>query len=152
MYYLGKKGRSFGPFTLEQIKEFRLNGQIKNYSFLWNSETKAWRPIEPPPVPPIEVDNHVEEKAPSWIGAEAVCHDFQEIVSGRLEHITDAGCDLICTDAQESPRLALDSSLLLNVFDPSSNRGINVKASLSEITRRDGVWIYHLRWSHRPSL
>lgn len=152
MYYLGKNGKSSGPFTLDQIKQFRLSGEIKKYTFIWDTSVKVWRPIERIPLPPVEVENHVNESLPEWAGAEAVCHDFNEIISGKLAHITDTGCDLICLESVETPRLGLDVSLLLSVFEPSSKRAINVKASLSEVTRKDGVWVYHLRWSHRPTL
>jgi hypothetical protein len=147
--YLGRKGSVYGPFTVAELEQMHLNGDIERFTYIWDGESRAWRNIDPlPPTPGVRAPR---EDAPAWSRVEAVVHNFRDIVSGLLENVTDTGCDLISEDPADAPKLALKSSLVVNVIDPAKEKAMNVKASLSEISRRDGRWIYRLRWVHRPS-
>jgi hypothetical protein len=83
--------------------------------------------------------------------ADAICHDFSSLVSGKLENISDLGCELVSHDHSDAPKLALNSALVLNVLDGKGEKAMNVRASVYEVSQHDGIWVYHIRWAHRPS-
>ncbi len=145
-FYLGKKGKSFGPFTTAEIEAMRLSGELEAYSYLWNDSDQSWKTIEAAPPPPgltpaPQISEHQYE---------AICHDTNTIVSGALENVSESGCDLICRDNSDSPRLGVKALLMLNVLDNAGKKAVNVKASLSEIVRREKTWVYRLRWARLP--
>lgn len=146
--YLGRRGKSFGPFSKAEIEAMRLSGELENYSFVWNQAELAWKMLETPPPPPGARPAPQAQVRPS--GYEAICHDHTTLVSGALENVTEAGCDLVCADNSDSPRLGLKSMLLLNVLDNANQKAVNVRATLSEIIRREKAWVYRLRWARLP--
>ena len=66
--------------------------------------------------------------------------------------MTDSGCDLISHERSDTPGLGLGAMLVLNIIDPKHDKGMDVKAALAEVSRRDESWVYHLRWARRPEL
>lgn len=146
--YLGRRGKSFGPFSRAEIEAMRLSGELEKYAFVWSPSENAWKTLETPPPPPGA--NPAPQAAARPSGYEAVCHDHTTLVSGALENVSEAGCDLVCLDSADSPRLGLKSMLLLNVLDNASQKAVNVQATLSEIVRREKAWVYRLRWARLP--
>jgi hypothetical protein len=148
--YLGKGGRVFGPFTAERLAELRLSGEIEQYTYLWDDKENEWRNIDPVPPPP-GVETPRKRPSTSLEMSEAICYDANEIVSGILENVTDGGCELVSHSHADAPKLALNTPLMLNVLDSDGEQAMNVKAALSTISRREGAWVYRIRWARRPS-
>ncbi len=144
--YLGRRGRSYGPYSEAQLETMRLSGELETFTFRWDDAEGGWRTLEKMPPPP----GSSAVAAPSSDGIEAICHDFNVIVSGLLENVSDLGCDLVARDRSDGPRLGVKSRLVLNVVDKTGKQGMNVKASLSDVVRRDQHWVYRIRWSHPP--
>jgi hypothetical protein len=52
--YLGKDGQTFGPYSDQDLAKFQTSGEIKGYSWMWDSENPGWKSLEslmPPPPP-----------------------------------------------------------------------------------------------------
>lgn len=148
--FLGKRGAITGPISVKELENLKLSGKIDDFTYIWDWETTAWRALDPLPPPPKGLTLVSTELLP-WTGIEAICHNFSQVISGNIANVSDFGCDLITKDSSDSPRLGLQSNLVLNVIDPKKDRAMNVPASLSDVTRKDGLWIYHLRWTAIPS-
>jgi hypothetical protein len=149
LIYLGRGGRVHGPFPAEKLDELRLSGEIEKYTYLWDESAHEWRNLDPlPPEPGAPTQT---TRKGGLEAADAICHDHCTLVAGLLENISDLGCELVSRDHADAPRLALNSALVLNVLDKKGERAVNVRASASEVWRRDGAWIYRIRWAHRPA-
>jgi GYF domain 2 len=147
--YLGKQGQIFGPFDSEEMENLYASGEINHYTYLWDASISVWKPIEEPPSDPSESKGAGNDPARPF---EVVCHDsFFSLVSGILRKVTDRGCELISGDPSDAPPFGLAASLTLNVLDPSTRRSINMKVQVRDIFRRNGDWVYLLRWNTRPS-
>lgn len=150
-HYFGKGGKVFGPYSDEKVEQFRLSGEILNFTFYWEETKEEWRLIEPKPpkpgsdrpLPRRGTDAQLED-------ADAVCHDFSSLVEGKLQNVTDLGCDLVSHDREEPP-LGLNAVLVLNVLNPAGDKAANVKAVVHDLTHHEQGWTYHIRWGHRPS-
>jgi hypothetical protein len=147
--YLGRDGKVYGPFPAEKLDELRLTGEIWNYTYLWNESSRQWKNIDPPPPEPGAT---VPKKSDTSLKAlDAICHDYSNLVEGKIENVSDLGCELVSPTRFEIPKLALNSVLMLNIMDTKGEKAVNVRASVYEISRRDDAWIYRLRWAHRPT-
>lgn len=61
-FFLGKRGKIFGPFSSDQIQELKQSGQLLNYTYLWNPKQNAWVAIDPPPpAPSIAPETSVDD-------------------------------------------------------------------------------------------
>lgn len=146
--YLGKGGRAHGPFTTEKLEQLRLSGEIDQYTYIW--EGGEWKNLDPMPPAPGTAPTK-RRSSGSLEMLEAVCHDHNAIVTGTLENVSDAGCELVSHEHADAPKLALNSTLVLNVLDSGGDKAMNVRALLSTVARRDGAWVYRIRWAQRPS-
>ena len=67
---------------------------------------------------------------------------------GKLDGVTQTGCDLVAADGGEHPRLGVHSPVVLNLV--ADGKSINVKASVGNILREQREngfrWIYRLEW------
>ncbi len=66
--FLSKNGKTFGPFSEGEIEEFRNNGELSKFTWIFHDLKQGWIPIgPPPPLPPIleEAVQLSEEKAPA---------------------------------------------------------------------------------------
>ena len=145
--YLGRRGKSYGPYSSTQLDQMRLSGELETFTFRWDDDSLAWKPLENAPPPPGA--SPVSSAVASG-GIEAICHDFTTIVSGLLQNVSELGCDLVSHDGSDGPRLGLKAKLVLNVVDKTGKQAMNVNASLSDVVRRDSAWVYRIRWSHAP--
>lgn len=149
-YHLGRDGRAHGPFTQEAFEQMRLSGEIDQYTYLWDEQAKDWVNLDPKP-PALGSGATRRRGSSSLEQTEAVCHDHKEVVVGILENISDSGCELVSDEHSTIPKLALNSPLVLNVTNSAGEKAMNVRASLSSVERRDGNWVYRIRWAEAPS-
>lgn len=149
--YLGKGGRVFGPFSEQEMEDLKLSAEIENYTYLWDDASGQWFNIDPLPPAPGTSEAAAADKNAGEISDEAICHNSQELVSGWLTQITDMGCELVSSNPSDTPELGINTSCVLNVMDAARRKAMNVKARLVESTRRDGHWVYRLRWAKRPA-
>lgn len=149
--YLGKHGKVFGPFPMEKIEQMRLSGELFEYTYLWEEGGGEWKNIDP--MPPKPGATSTRRRGDSQLeSTDAICHDHNALVAGKLQNVTDSGCELVSPDPSGAPRLALNTPLVLNVMDEKSQKAMNIRAAVYEISHQEGTWIYHLRWAHRPSI
>lgn len=80
-----------------------------------------------------------------------VCHDFRSIVTGYLRSIDGTGCELVSGLATAGPVFAQKAEIFLNLFDEKSGQSVNVRARLTAAIRRDGQWLYRIRWQQKPA-
>jgi hypothetical protein len=147
--YLGRRGEVAGPFPAAKLDELRLTGQIWNYTYIWDDSSRQWRNLDPlPPEPGAAVER---KKEPSLDIVEAICHDHRSLVAGKIENVSDFGCELVSHDHSDAPRLALNSVLVLNVMNRKGEKAVNVRASAYEVSHQGGAWVYRIRWAHRPT-
>jgi len=151
MFYLGKNGRVFGPYPAAKLDELRLTGEIRNYTFIWDEAADEWRTIEPVPPRPGGGTSRGRRGDAQLETADAICHDYNALVAGKLQNVSDMGCDLVSHDHTDSPVLALNSALVLSVLDAKGEKALNVRAAVHEVFHDGGAWVYSLRWARRPS-
>ncbi|MBN22558.1 MAG: hypothetical protein CL678_14845 [Bdellovibrionaceae bacterium] len=152
-YYLGRKGKIFGPYTEAEYENLLASGEIENFRYLWNAKNQDWIPLEPAPAQTPEaydLGSKVSHSAkpqvsnPLW---QAVCHDLKTAVKGLVGQVTETGC-MIYSDSTES--LKKGSKILLHLFDPKLQKSIQIRAVLSEVQRQNAGWSYQIRWNESP--
>ncbi len=80
-----------------------------------------------------------------------VCHDFRSIVTGHLRAIDGTGCELVSSLDTPGPVFPQKIDVFLNLFDETSGESVNVRARLTAAVRRDGRWLYRIRWQQVPA-
>jgi hypothetical protein len=83
-------------------------------------------------------------------GYPVICHDYRSIVSGRIGEITDTGCELVSGVDTPTPVFPQKTQVLINLLDEPSGKSVNVSARLTGCVRRDGAWVYRIRWKQLP--
>lgn len=146
--YLGRGGRVFGPITAARLEQLKASGEILHYRYWWDPTKDAWQAVETPPPAPSAA-----KVEPALEGMPALCHDFgMTMVSGKLQNVTEAGCQLITSDGRELPSFGTDSTLTLNLADAATGQSLNVRALLRDVWRKGQSWVYVLAWDKVPSL
>jgi hypothetical protein len=82
-------------------------------------------------------------------GYQALCHNFRFAVSGEVSSMTETSCELKI-ELSAGRVFPKNTDLLLNIYDPSSGKSVNVKAKLIDSVREGNNWLYHMRWQTRP--
>lgn len=151
LIYLGKAGKIYGPYSEKKVDELRMTGELLQFSYIWDEGKDDWLILDQkPPKPGTKpskksgIDSQLET-------ADAICHDFNAIVAGKLQNVSDMGCDLVSRDHAGPPLLGMNTALVLNVLNPKGKESTNVKAAVYDVTLESEGWIYHLRWAHPPS-
>jgi|GEM_PF-1782270 len=168
--YLSNNGQSFGPFTEAEFQAIRDRGELKNYTHIFDAPTETWKalapPLPPPPsvVPAAHVAMTTHSSAPParemrpqlTVDAsriQAVCHNLVNILNGKIERVSETGCEFVCTDTHESgSSFAKDCKVTLNLLDAQKGRSMNVTAKLMNVIRKNGSWTYQLQWKRCPEI
>lgn len=149
--YLGKLGKIFGPYTDGEIEALQTSGEIKNYSWIWAKGAKEWKPLDP--MPPSPVANTKSGKSPgqSLSGSfDAVIHDFRTVVTGKVEFMTETGCEVM-VHGGHSPQFPLRGNLVINLLEPDSGKTLNVRAKLLAVAPVKGKGlVYRFTWERQP--
>lgn len=179
--YLASGGKVFGPYTSAEFETFALSGDIRKFSWIWEPSTESWKALDPAPktkpgsgigatldgaaglrtsqahggrADPThspQFSNHADASS-----IEVICHDFREVLSASLVHMTETGCELMSKDAHghvsHPPHFALSAPLMLNLYDPMSGKLTNVHGRFYGAERAPGGWKLKVRWNAVPSL
>jgi len=158
-YYLGKQGKTYGPFSQRDFDELLSSGKIDEYFWLWDFKAKSWKPLEAPPPPIVEGENGQisvvpisNELALPNAGFQAICHDFHHAISGELARITQGGCDLIAPFNQGGSPFGENSQIFINLFESQTGKSIQVKAKLARVSHGKSGWRYSFRWAELPKI
>lgn len=156
--YLGSNGKVFGPFTSAEFEALNLSGDIQNFSWIWDSTSDVWKPLDPAPqIKPssgVTFLNQGTSKAIESI--EVICHNFREVLSASLVRMTETGCELISKDSNghvsHHPHFALRAPLTLNLYDPSTRKMVTVNGRFDGAERANEGWKLRVRWDAIPTL
>ncbi len=88
-----------------------------------------------------------DQLSPGWIDVLGIHNSG--MLTGRLQRVTDGGCELVTAPNQTRPTIATGSSMILNLVD-RRGRSMNVRARVSEILHQDGAWTLLLNWRRTP--
>lgn len=166
--YLGKEGKTFGPFTTDELARFRDTGEISQYSWIWESQESGWQPLQAPPPPPpgpavastplptlpaSTSKSATPEKPRALKPLQVLCYDQRSVISGAFMQADAQGALLTSDDASQSlPPFARGGRVTLSLLDPEKMTSENVSATLVGFNRVDGKWKYELKWSGLPKV
>jgi hypothetical protein len=143
--YLSKGGKSFGPFDEKEMATLRSSGELDNFGFIWDARFRKWAPLhELPPAPAMP------QAMACRSGIQAIVHDRLHVITGSLEEVTDAGCELVTTERSHRPYFAPEARVLMNLLDPESGRSTNLLGKLKGARLTAAGWRYELAWEGRP--
>lgn len=160
--FLGKKGRSYGPYTPSELEALRASGELKDYFWIWDLDEKKWIPLDPPP-PPIPEEALEKNATPrkghplrhdTLLDLEAICHNAKTAVSGSLRRVSEQGCEMVIRSSSHAttPPFAKNAKLFLNLLDPESGKTEDLSAVLLGVSRKENQWIYQIQWRECPEL
>ena len=176
--YLSNNGKSAGPFTEMEFQAIRDRGELVNYTHIWDGSSSAWKELAPPP-PPVAGQTQTVQSTPVVTPPQSartqpvaaptplkrpqltvdasriqvICHNLINILNGKLERVSETGCEFVCTDAHESgSSFAKDCKVTLNLLDAQKGRSMNVTAKLMNVARKNGNWTYELQWKRCPEI
>jgi hypothetical protein len=148
--FLAREGKIFGPFDAKELERFEASGEIRDYAFRWDPQSESWKPLQSPPT---LAPGRLRAATGESNELEAIAHDTcSSLVGGRIGNVSETGCDLFAHAEADSPALAVDAVIRVNLLDPASGRSLDVQARLKEVFRGAAGWIYRLRWISRPPL
>ena len=146
--FLGKNGKIFGPYQQCDYDQMLSNGSLTQFTWIWDWKGSTWKLLEMPP-PPISDNSEQQERA---IPIQAVCFNMKDIMSGKLELITESGCILVAEKGSERLTFAPQSRVELNLYNIQSKKSVTVEASINTIDYKNRRWIYCLRWQQVPNI
>lgn len=157
--YLGKDGKTFGPYTEADLDKLNETGEIYEYTWIWESAESGWQPIQaPPPPPPAEPSPTLSAHLPPQFqhaGAvstpehfQVICHDKQNLISAQFSELSSSGGKLISRDFSDSlPPFIKGETIWLNILDARSQKTEKVGAKVLGFYRAGGHWEYEILWS-----
>jgi hypothetical protein len=81
-----------------------------------------------------------------------VCHDGVNVVAGAITKLFDRGCEITAIDAPSGQLFPKGARIVMNLLDEGSGRSTNSRVQLTSVLRRDGNWVYKVRWGRVPEL
>ena len=152
--YLGKNGKTFGPFSEDEFQQMMTDGRLVEFSWIWDPKKSSWKTLDqPPPVPVGDADLKPSKKAKdslNWDSVQAILYNAHSMIEGKLQSVTETGCQLIC--AHPSTEFSNGSLASLNLLDPKGEHSQKVIAKILAMERAaGGSWSYLLRWDSLPT-
>jgi hypothetical protein len=164
--YLAKAGRISGPYTDHDLKGMEANGQLEYFTWVWKSTEPGWQTLDPIPAPldPSNLPDNLPKEAPplpkcappvppqarnlKLVDAiEGICHDYRNVVAGKVVHATDTWCELLVdTHDAATPVFGGQAKVFLNLLNSKNGQTIDVQAQLSKVTRTREGTTYRLEW------
>lgn len=155
--FLGKDGKVFGPYSLEEYEKMFASGELSKFTWIWDSKLYTWKTLEIPPPPPTmsgDLENKTKPTPESinWEMIQAICFDQFNLMSGKLEWITESGCVFISDEFEKAVKFPVQAKAELNLFEENLKRLICVQVSIADISLQKQRWTYRLRWKEAPSI
>lgn len=146
--YLGKNGKVFGPFSASEYQQLSLQGNLSQYTWIWDWTSEQWKVIETPPAP-LKLDKATLELQKNII---AVCFNHSQLLRGRIELMTDDGCFFVLDSSGRKLEhfFALKSTLELNLFSEHTQKSTHARVSLEAIKLNSNHQVFQLKWLEKP--
>ena len=153
IYYLSQSGETSGPFTENEFQAIRDRGELKKYQLVWDGSAEGWKPLAPPPPPGPPTLTPVVSVLLDTSNLEALCFDLGHALKGKLERVTETGCEFVAAQSEESgSSFSQDAPVTLNLLNPKDGRSMNVSAKMTGVARKNGNWTYQIQWKSRPEI
>ncbi len=166
--YLAKAGRVSGPYSESDLERMRASGELERFAWVWTSSAPSWQPLDPMPAPldennlpeslaevaplPRRPEQHQQRRPMRAVqDIEGVCHDYRNVVAGRVVRVTDSGCELL-VDGGSTPKWNAQAKLYLNLLNSRNGQTIDVVAHLAGVSHSREGWTYRLDWESVPEL
>ena len=161
--YLKNGDKTVGPYTEDEFKKLREDGELVKYTAIFRDPSKGWEHLAPPPPsgeaaparrspePSARVTHSPTKLRKVAHGYDVLLHDYRQVVSGTMTQMTEFGCEVVC-HGEVGPTFSKDHPIQLNILDPKSGESTQVLARLDRMGRSDGNWSYRLLWDQAPSL
>jgi hypothetical protein len=172
--YLSKDGKTFGPFTDQELLGIQSCGELQSYQWIWKTGDAGWKRLDlVPPPPPVEMPRAFAPVAPSTVSdpvvaapamavvnpappsvvrievpktLEVLCYDHVHLQNGEITEMDNRGAIFVVRNRETSPRFVKNTRIKLNLLDTLTGEATERSAALSRVTRREGSWEYELRW------
>jgi hypothetical protein len=84
---------------------------------------------------------------------EILVHDFKSVATAKIRHISELGCEIVVpAGGAHSAPFSEKASVMLNLYDPSSEESMDIAASIHGLTHESEGLVYRIRWSDAPEL
>ena len=180
--FLARGEEVSGPFTPEKIREMEANGELSEYTWMFDGSSPNWTALSPPPPVPMQLPYETEaveaaspntglvspqglppplpaEPEPSGrielaVGLLAVCHDFRSVMSGRLESAWPKGCVFLSPSLPSSlSPFRKGSRIWLNILHKATGSTENASVKVDGCRKRgEAEWEIHLAWDVIPKI
>jgi len=157
--YLGRLGKAFGPYTDEEFQKLENSGELKNFTWIWNTAGKNWDALDPAPAPLVikPKNEHAKQstvilKHDSPLPLDVICHNGLHAIPGAIRNAMQEGCEFSAkSNVSESP-FPVPSRVVLSLLDVRAGKSIDVAARLLKVSRKEGHWTYSISWEGIPEL
>lgn len=152
--YLGKNGKTFGPYTEAEFQAMITSGELVEFSWIWDHDKSSWKTIDQPPPMPVGSPEKTKAKAQkqaSWDSVQAILYNAFTLVQGELKSVTETGCQLVCRSPDS--HLSCGSVVSLNLFEGNlDKKTLSLNAKILAVEPAEGgQWRYLLRWDSLPT-
>src|SRR6185437_6021460 len=167
--YLSREGKVFGPYTREELEQFRENGEIAQYAWIWDGSVGKWASLHPEPAKPAPLqpvgsgeqpatEPKAQPKAKTRRAKEhqivhAIFFDSQRMMSGTIDSIDENGAVVSC--ASEFAVLVpfrKGQKLTVSLVDEATGECENLSALVLQCAREGRKIVYRIQWEKAPEL
>lgn len=160
-FYLGKNGEIFGPLSAPDFQALLDSGELKSYSWFWDTQATGWNAVDPMPGnPPLslsrprlptesklqparELKSVVPSISPlrtttplsiptSWC---ALMATHSELFEGKLVTLTDSNA-VFEFDATQVHDLCQGLKLELHLFDSKLETSVQLQAQVTQLRQK----------------
>jgi hypothetical protein len=152
--WLSRSGEVHGPYDDDALARLMLTPEYATFAWIWERKARKWRPTHALPPPPPDAALSPPELAAAATKIQALVHDRQNLVSGALCEVSDAGFTLETRSAAaELPQLKCNNLVWVELLCEESGSAETLRARVTEVRRSAaGRWQYRLAWSAMPDL
>jgi hypothetical protein len=131
--YLGKSGKSYGPFSDAEYQKLLSDGKLFEYSYQWDEGKKSWRALDPAPATFL-----VSTGALVTYGKSG-----DTLLKGAMERSTETGCEWKVPS--EPVALSEKQKIILVIHDVNGKKTLRKEGRIMSRERHtDGSWLYRI--------